>query len=321
MRSLIFLLATAVVLPAAAYDNYDAAIRQGTALANTRHFTEAISLLKKSYAHATAANQIAWGAFLQNNLGFVYEKQGKYTEAEDSFRHALRSMSQVGRLNGPESAPIMGNLGALYYEAGRFSEAEHFLKTAIDDLRTPTGQVAQMGVLVNNLAAVYLAEHKNQMAQTTAEQGLTLWGLQPSDSTGLGYSYSVLAEAYNRLGLKSQAESSFQRAIAIWTSTNGPNDPQTAKGMVNLGAFYFSNGESLRAEPLFQRASKIFKASSSNDTFHLYFLQVYSKLQKALGHKREAKDLDKQVSLLAPDSAHQQIAKDVLDASAFRPDR
>jgi len=259
---------------------------------------------------------------IQNNLGFVCERQGKYSDAEAAFYWALRGTAAAGRINGPETAPIMGNLGALYYEAGRFAESEKLFLRSVSTLATPTGQEAQMGTLLNNLGAVYLAEHKNQLAQEAGDRALKLWSAQPgAESSGQAFSYSLLAEAYNRQGMTHDAETCFSRALEIWQATAGPNDVQTAKGLANLGVFYLDSGQIEKAEPLFRRAADIYKTSSSNDMFHLYFLNTYAKLERKLGHRREAKELEKRFAQLAAGGAQRQIANGVVDVSEFQANR
>jgi tetratricopeptide (TPR) repeat protein len=319
MRSIISLLLTAVALQASSPNIYETAIHQAVDLSNTHRFAEALVVLTKAFEQATSNHETAWAALIQNNLGFVYERQGKYSDAEAAFYRALRGMAAAGRTNGSETAPIMGNLGALYYEAGRFAESEKLFLRSISALATSSGQETEMSTLLNNLGAVYLAEYKNQLAQETGDRALKLWSAQPgAESAGQAFSYTVLAEAYNRQGMAHDAETCFSRVLEIWQATAGPNDVQTAKGLANLGVFYLDSGQIEKAEPLFQRAADIYKTSNSNDMFHLYFLYTYSKLQRKLGHRKEAKELEKRFAQLAAGGAQQQIAKGIVDVSAFR---
>ena len=86
------------------------------------------------YKRSLAIREKAFGAEHRsvgtalNNLGLLYAKRGRYSEAEPLYE---RSLSIAERTMGPEHPSLgtsLNNLGLLYHEQGRFADAEPLFK-------------------------------------------------------------------------------------------------------------------------------------------------------------------------------------------------
>ena len=59
-----------------------------------------------------------------NNLAELYHAQGRYSEAEPLFRHALEASERTLGKEHPDTLVSVNNLAELYDAQGRYSEAE-----------------------------------------------------------------------------------------------------------------------------------------------------------------------------------------------------
>jgi tetratricopeptide (TPR) repeat protein len=64
---------------------------------------------------------------------------------------------------------------------------------------------------------------------------------------------------YQSQGQYAEAESRYQRALAIWEKAFGPDHPNVATGLNNLAELYRMQGQYAQAEPLYQRALVIWE--------------------------------------------------------------
>jgi hypothetical protein len=55
-----------------------------------------------------------------------------------------------------------------------------------------------------------------------------------------------------------------------------------------------------------------------SNSFLRHFFSEYAGIERALGHKKEARDLTKEVQRLSAVSAQTTISRNVVDVSAFR---
>ncbi len=152
-----------------------------------------------------------------NNLAYLYESMGKYTEAEPLYvRSLVISEEQLGA-HHPSTATSLNNLAGLYESMGRYTEAEplYVRSLAIDQ-------------------EVYGENH-------------------PEVATDL----NNLASLYESLGRYDEAEPLYVRSLAIKEKELGANHPSTATSLNNLAYLYESLGRYAEAEPLYLRAVAI----------------------------------------------------------------
>ncbi len=133
-----------------------------------------------------------------NNLGLLYQTQGKYAQAEPLYKRSLAIWEKGLGSEHPQVAIGLNNLAALYQAQGRYAQAEPFFQRSLAILEKVLGpahpHVAQG---LNNLAALYVDQ-----------------------------------------GKYAQAEPFFQRSLAIREKVLGPEHPHVAQSLNNLAALY-----------------------------------------------------------------------------------
>src|SRR5579862_496683 len=90
--------------------NYGWISNQAQHLFQQRDYAAAGAILEDGLAHATRENKTDWEAVMLGLLGPVYQKMGKYTQAEDALN---RSIDNWTRFAGPNAPTLVSSLGSL----------------------------------------------------------------------------------------------------------------------------------------------------------------------------------------------------------------
>ncbi len=151
---------------------------------------------------------------VRGNMLFI---QGRYADAEDALRRALKLSEDVLGPEHRDIAPSLNNLAAVYWTEGRYSDAEIMYKR----------------VLAINEKSV------------------------PLDDPNLATTLDNLGLVYSDEGRYSEAEPLHERALAIYEKALGPDHPEVATCLVNLSAVYRAQGRYGDAETLLKRALAI----------------------------------------------------------------
>ncbi len=152
--------------------NYDRISHEVKTLFEQRNYTGAIALLEGGIADATRENRPDWKAILLGLLGPVYEKSGKFPQAEDALNQSIDYWTRALGPNAPTLVGPLGNLGELYSDAEQPSRAEKLLTRAIS-IEDECGREPGFEVrLLTNLGIVYFQEHKDALAEQAANGAL-----------------------------------------------------------------------------------------------------------------------------------------------------
>jgi tetratricopeptide (TPR) repeat protein len=151
-----------------------------------------------------------------NNLGELYQSQGKYADAEPYRQRALELMEQQLGPEHPLVVEGLDNLAKLYWLQGKHSAAEPLAKkllTIVEKLAGP--EHPNTAQVLNNLAEVYKAQGRYAEADNAHKHALAIRENALGESPEVAQSLTNLAELYRAQGKYSEAEPLYKRALAI----------------------------------------------------------------------------------------------------------
>ncbi len=249
-----------------------AAYKQGDYQGAVRHFEAALKETNTFKSRGTGAGSaVAW-------LGFVYEAQDRFAEAEPLFQRALTIYENALGSEHPYVATTLDNLARLYKTQGRYAEAEPLYKRALAIHEQTLGpDHPDVAVSLKKLAVIYKlqnrypeAEHLYQRVLAIREQSLGPGDLSMADSL------NDLAALYQEQGRGSEAEHLCQRALTIIEQALGPDHPEMATSLNILAVLYADQGRYIEAESLYKRALVIREQTMGID--HPYVAVILNNL-------------------------------------------
>jgi len=253
-----------------------------------------------------------------NNLAGLYNKQGKYAQAEPCYKRLLTILNTELGSDHPDVAKTQNNLATLYYKQGRYAEAESLYKQSLtiwenyqthdylpdvlkdlpddhplkvkDDLPDNHPDVASA---LNNLAIVYEAQGKYLEAKPLYERALTIWeaaGKRPD----VAKAQNNLATLYYKQGKYAEAESLLRRALTTLETSLGDAHPDVARTLDSLAELYYKQERYSEAESPLKRSLTIFETSlgenhpevgyALNNLAALYYAQgKYAQAEQIVG--------------------------------------
>jgi tetratricopeptide (TPR) repeat protein len=296
------------------------ALQQAKILTSHHQYQEALSLLEGMLAQAARDNNEFMEGAVSNAMGIAYEKERKFTEAENAYD---RSIVFLGRSGGENSSTLIQplcNLASLLYEAGQFSRAETLLLRDIAVTKLAGSQSnADLAMEMTILGKVYVIERKFPLAREIAEESLRIFNMIGQvEGLGASFAHAIIGAVYTEYGRFADAEVSLQRTLAILNHAVGPKDSRVGEATANLGMVYFAEGATDKAEPLFEKAHELFQTNGLNSLFVRQFLAYYATIERREGNKKKAKELDKEAGMLASLSPEAKISRYVVDARSFQ---
>ncbi|MCP4633887.1 MAG: tetratricopeptide repeat protein, partial [candidate division Zixibacteria bacterium] len=182
---------------------------------------------------------------IHNYFGNIYTCQGKYDEAEQSYKQSIKLLENI---YGPDDRILgepLSSIGLLYEIIGEYAEAEAFLLRATKVRKAYYGNNhPYLMYSLLPLGDVYI--HENQPAKA---ESLYLWALNNCE-TSYGENHENVSSCLNHLGNLyrqqgeySKAELHYKRASDILETILGQNHPDVMENIFNLSLVYGSTGE------------------------------------------------------------------------------
>jgi tetratricopeptide (TPR) repeat protein len=312
------MLSAGVSNPTATQPSLVDVLTQVQELANHKQFEAANALLQDARDRAVAEQNEFHEAVILINLGVIYEKKSKYADAENAYNRAISLLTRAKGEDRVWLVDAQQNLSALLFESGQFSKAETTLLRTMVLLEGNGKPADQTASIESMLAKVYLQEGKISLAKATAENSLELARVNKKESVVDAFDYSVLGAVYTGYGENDAAEDYFQRALATLKKNLDPKDFRIAEASANLGLLFINEGQPAKAEPLLAKAHDTFLAAGVNSIFSRELTAWYAGLERKLGHKKQAGELEKEMRNLLAKSPQGYMSRYIVDASSFR---
>lgn len=215
--------------------------------------TEAAALWEQSLGadHPTVA--VALG-----NLAAIAGKRGDHARAEALYRRGLRIREARLGPNHPRLATSVNNLASVLDKLGRKAEAEELFRRSLAIAEAAHGAVhPTVARALNNLYNNLRAQGRGDEATELLLRAVEIWEQCLPQSRELAVSLGNLATWQRARGQTDEAETTLLRVLGMTQRLVGPDHPDLATPLNNLGDLYLSTGRDRQAEELFLRAVRL----------------------------------------------------------------
>jgi len=185
-----------------------------------------------------------------SNIGFLYEKQGRYHDMERLWTRILHIQQRVSSVE--DQIYTMNGLAMAYFYLGKYEEAESMFDKALGLVQRELGgdDFWLLPYIKCNLAGVYTAQGRYKEAEP-----LFVETLANVDWPG-GY-MAKLANMYREQGRYNKAESLFVKALETVRQLRGDEHFETVCCMYGLVRLYVDQDRYEEAQTLFSEALQI----------------------------------------------------------------
>jgi tetratricopeptide (TPR) repeat protein len=153
-------------------------------------------------------------------------------------------------------------------------------------------------VLLNNLGAVYLQQHKLKLAEDVLKRALQMKEADKSMvDRDLTPELNMLGNVYMATGKFAEAEKQYDRSLKILESRRSDSAPAIARVLHSLSKAYSKLNRQSESEAALRDAANIAHDNLSKDFEMAQILEDYSKLLQRHGQKQEAASLLAQIKL------------------------
>ena len=245
-------------------------------------------------------------AFLKGNIlntsGQVYDRIGKYSQAEAFHKKALLIRQKIFGEDHTDVASSNNNLATVYQSLGEYNQAKEFNEKALVIWKKIHGEDhADVATSYNNLASAHSSLGEYNQAKELNEKALVIWKkIHGEDHADVATSYNNLASAYSSLGEYNPAKELNEKALIIRKKIFGEDHADVATSYNNLASVYESLGEYIQAKQLFEKAVTIRKTILGED--HADIATSYNNLASAyssLGEYNQAKELNEKALIIS----------------------
>jgi serine/threonine-protein kinase len=212
----------------------------GALLSDRGNYEAAEAMLREVLARRTAVlgpnhPQVALS---MQRLAFFLDRKGAWTEAESLTREALRRYRNLYSDSHPQTLTATNNLAMLLQKTGRLAEAEGLFRQAIDTATRAQYGTADTAVWSANLAGLLGEELKFAEATELFQRALDLCRAQLGPgSTREARILEQRGTMLAFLGKTAAATADFNQALAIRRSRLGPEHPDVASSLFDVGQY------------------------------------------------------------------------------------
>jgi tetratricopeptide (TPR) repeat protein len=244
--------------------------------ATSQRFDEAVSVGRRaldasialdgpSATNTTSARRFLGGALL--SAGRRQSDQQNYQEAEKSLREGVQLFDPP--LPGWEDifATSLAILGKIYETNGRAADAEAYFLRALDyraKLVQPTDPLLLK--ILANLAAHYDQTEKPTESGAYAQRVISALDQAHVENSELGSALTWLGRSQHKLGLYSESETTYARAVEVIDRSSRPNDPQRASVQIDMAVLSLAEEKYEKAEREYRAALALAEKYSYSDS-------------------------------------------------------
>ncbi len=200
-------------------------------------------------------------AKLLDTMAVVYLQLGLYDRAEPMARQALAAREREFGAQAPEVAASLETLAWILFLQNRNAEALPLVERTVAIHERRSGRDSPpVASSLNNVAAIHRELRNYDRAEALYRRAAVIQEAHhvPGDgSTDLASTLANLATVLHDQGRFEEAAPLHERSLAIRERERGPEHPETATSLNNLGWFSYLRGDLPAAERWFARALAI----------------------------------------------------------------
>jgi eukaryotic-like serine/threonine-protein kinase len=224
-------------------------------------------------------------AELYSTLGSIYQKLGRFDQADPLLRRALRQRQSMIGPDRPETAESLTLLGLLRLDQGRFDEAEKLVRQGQEGAeRARPRDNAAIAEGTMALGKVLAARGDFKHAIPLLEQSVKLQSVSGTVTPELAATTKELADAYFSSGRYDLCETLNQRLLVMHRQLNGERHPLIADDLIDLASVRIERGYYAEAERFLRQALDIDRAWYGPD--HPEIAAILYQLSEAIVYEK-----------------------------------
>ena len=186
-----------------------------------------------------------------NNIGYIYMHLGDIEAALDYYHKSLKIKEELGNKKG--LAISLNNIGYIYRNQGDVEKGlEYYFKSLA--IQEEVGDRTGQAYSLTNIGTIYEYQKKSDLALEYYNKSLRIQE-EISYKYGMVFSLGHIATVYSRNGEKDKALSFYERALQI-SDNEGFKDGQ-AISLRNIGAIFLDAGNFILAEEYANRSLEV----------------------------------------------------------------
>jgi tetratricopeptide (TPR) repeat protein len=269
----------------------------GNVYIEQEEFSKAERAYSQSLSLSEQLSDSSNSALMLQSLGVLYSLEGRNDEAL-RFVVRARQLAQSAVPGDPNTkAQVLVGFGIVQYHRNNTRQAEKSYNEALEIVRTSSVSF-DTSVLLNNLGAVYLQQHKFELAEDVLKRALQIKEADKSMvDRDLTSELNMLGTVYMATGKFAEAEKQYRRSLKILESRRSDFAPPIARVLHSLSKAYSKLNRQSESEAALREAAKIAHDNLNKDFEMTQIVEDYSRLLERHGQKQEAANLLAQVKL------------------------
>jgi serine/threonine protein kinase/tetratricopeptide (TPR) repeat protein len=207
-------------------------------------------------------------AELYETLGAIYERLGKFDQADALLQSSIETRRSLLPSNSPDIARGVTALARLRSDQARFDEAERMAREGLTIARaTLPADDPQVADATEAVGEILEQRGEYDQAIAMLQEAVTLRSKPGADPSDLAAALYELANANFYAGHLDVAESLNQRSLTLHRELNGNAHPLVAEDLINLGAIQYERGRYVDAEAFYRQALEIIRTWYGKDSY------------------------------------------------------
>jgi tetratricopeptide (TPR) repeat protein len=286
-------------------------------LLQQRKGAESERLLEDSIHEARLRGESSTGlARALNDLGSLFQDEGRFREAERAYREALSHLTRLPGAILPMGVTL-GNVASLRLAEGKASEAEKLYLDARRILSSgDRSQSLELAVVLCGLADVYSETGRYADATRAAHSALDMLRGSEHDSQ-VGVALFLLGKIAISQHHEAEAEELVRRATESWRTSLGPDHPTYVSGMATLAIMLAIKNPSEAVRVFDEALQTLEKSVGAEHVWTGYALLAFAKNLETIGRKKEGKEMKRRGEAILGRHLRENLLGQTLDIKAY----